>query len=129
MRERGSVTLARSGRLRVQFGDLVIVVVVDLGAHVQLHWGSVVLVLLAQELEELRVVEHLVEWLRVRVGRGEASKCSESEVRFHFNLWLNRRDFELIIIFRTSLPFKASISSYMVALVIDQFFFISLILS
>ena len=77
MRERGSVTLARSGRLRVQFGDLVIVVVVDLGAHVQLHWGGVMLVLLAQELEELRVVEHLVEWLRVRVGLGEASEFSE----------------------------------------------------
>lgn len=111
MRVGGSVTHARSGRFRVQLGDLVIVVIVDLGAHVQLHGGGVVLVLLAHELKELRVVEHLVEWLRVRVGRGETSKCSESEVRFHFILWLNRREFELIIIFRTTLPFKASISS------------------
>ena len=95
----GGVTHARSSRSRVQLGDLVIIVVVDLGAHVQLHGGGVVLVLLAHELEELRVVEHLVEWLRVRAGSGDACKCSESEVRFHCILWLNRRDFELIIIF------------------------------
>jgi len=75
----GGIAHARCCRLCVKFGDLIVVVVVDLGAHVQLTSGDVVLVLLGHELQELWVVEHLVEGLRVLSG-SEASKRSEGEI-------------------------------------------------
>ena len=75
--EFGCVGLARSGRLRIQFSDLFIVIGVDTSAVLKLSHGPIVLIVLRHEALEARVVCQLVELLGV--GGSGADDCSDSE--------------------------------------------------
>ena len=77
--EFGCVGLARSGRLGIEFSDLLIIIGVDLSAESKLSHSGIVLIVRRHEALEARVVCQLVELLGVGGGGGGADDCSNSE--------------------------------------------------